>query len=219
MFKEKPEYAETFLNGIKNGNIKLTDYPNITEAIDSAENAINELNSGKLENKTFVEKINGTITKLDDSIKPVSGLFKTLGTIATGVVACTGLLKLKNDLKKDEISAAKTTAKINLLHAKIIDECKKDHMDENTTVLSAMMRCHNRIMQEQGKRTQFYYNFVDGFASLIDKYAPLKKDSFQNQLNKTPYAKFKLNSAKEKNIFMNDMDADKSEKSSKKPKQ
>ena len=166
VFEKHPEYADAFLKNLKSGNAKFCDYKDLDSIIDSAEKAVNDFKSGKMEEKSFIQKMNDLITKIDTGMKPAESLIKTIGGIGTGII---GILAIRNALGKTEIEGRKTRRKLDLNIARTIDDLKKENDGTNMSAFTAWWKLHSRLMVESGRMSNMTAEKLDKIANFCNK--------------------------------------------------
>ena len=166
VFEKHPEYADAFLKNLKSGNAKFCDYKDLDSVIDAAEKAVNDFKSGRMEEKSFVQKMNDLITKIDTGMKPTESLIKTIGGIGTGII---GILAIRNTLGKTEIEGRKTRRKLDLNIARTIDDLKKENDGTNMSAFTAWWKLHSRLMVESGRMSNMTAEKLDKIANFCNK--------------------------------------------------
>ena len=166
VFDKHPEYADAFLKNLKSGNAKFCDYKDLDSIIDSAEKAVNDFKSGKMEEKSFIQKMNDLITKIDNGMKPMESLIKTIGGIGTGII---GILAIRNTLGKTEIEGRKTRRKLDLNVARTIDDLKKENDGTNMSAFTAWWKLHSRLMVESGRMSNMTAEKLDKISDFCNK--------------------------------------------------
>lgn len=169
VFDKHPEYADAFLNGLKTGNVKYCDYQDLSEIIDAAEKASNDLKSGKLSKKSFIDKMNDLITSVDSKLQPSAGLLKTLGGATQSL---TNIIGFKNACEKEMLVGQKQKRILNLMKADLVKDMTEEASDDETrSCLSWKIRLYNKILNETGRTSTFFDKATDKFANLVDKVA------------------------------------------------
>jgi len=72
--EEDPELAEKFLNGVMSGNIKASDIKDIDILVDQATKINNELATGKINKKTYGERIDSALEKFANTAKSITAI-------------------------------------------------------------------------------------------------------------------------------------------------
>lgn len=191
--KNHPELAESFMNGIKDGSIKYSDYENIDEMLDTAEKIIKELDSGKIDKETGIQKFNKMVTKFNDNLKPSTELLHTVSGAAKDIK---DLGSFKTDLytnivkgtkAKRQMETLKNNAKQRLMEMQK-EEDEADAKKNNTPVFythryeKKLARTWDlKVMQmataEYSKTMSKYYEWMAAADDKIGKFFVTKKNS------------------------------------------
>lgn len=180
IFQQHPEYAESFLEGLKSGSVRYCDYQDLNEIIDAAEKATKDLKSGKLGKQSFIQKMNSLINRVDETLQPSAGLLKTVSGSADSV---TKLLGFKNACAKEAIQGQKNKRRIELLKADLVKEMQETGDDDDHSCMIWRMKLLNKVMNETGRTTNWLQSKTDSVLNFVDKHLLTKKvdvDDFAN---------------------------------------
>ena len=83
--EEHPELAMSFYEGIRNGNIKLNEFKDINELLNTAEKLQKDLANGNIDDKTFSEKIDDALAAVEKKVKPIASILGSVTAIATAI--------------------------------------------------------------------------------------------------------------------------------------
>lgn len=112
MWKKNPELAKSFMDGLKNGTIKYSDYENIDKMVDEAVAIIKQLEQDKISSKTAVDRLNDCIEKFNKKLLPIAGLLGTIGVITGGIVSISGF---RNRMREETVKSDRVAKKISVL--------------------------------------------------------------------------------------------------------
>lgn len=108
-WRKNPELAQAFMDGLKNGSIKYSDYENIDKMVDEACDIIRQLEQDKIDSKTGIEKFNACIEKFEKNLKPSMNLLATIGVGIGGIVS---IVTFRNKLRENTIHSDRFAKKI-----------------------------------------------------------------------------------------------------------
>lgn len=83
--RDDPQLAQDFLKGVMSGNIKAHDVKNLNELLDEATTITNDLMKGKIDKKTFGEKIDGALDKFANAAKNIATVIGLGTAVVTAV--------------------------------------------------------------------------------------------------------------------------------------
>lgn len=191
--RKHPELAESFIKGIKDGSIKYSDYENIDEMLDTAEKLIKELDDGRIDKESAIQKFNKIITKFNDNLKPTTELLHTVSGAAKDI---TNLATFKSDLNKAIVDGTKSERKLEVLKNNALqrlkqmqkDEDKKEtkehgqiemtrrHRDEEKLARTWDLKVMQLATEEYSKTMSAYYKTLYEVDNRIGKYFSSKKN-------------------------------------------
>lgn len=85
--RKNPQLAQDFLQGVMSGNIKAHDVKDLNKLLDEATKITNDLMNGKIDKKTFVEKVEGTLERFGTVAKNIASIFGVVTAIGGAVAA------------------------------------------------------------------------------------------------------------------------------------
>ena len=87
LMRENPEMAEKFLSAVMSGNIKANDIKNLDELVEEATKISNQLLNGKIDEKTFGEKMENALKKVSENARNIASIIGLVGTTVTAITA------------------------------------------------------------------------------------------------------------------------------------
>lgn len=123
-WRKQPELAKAFMDGLRNGSIKYSDYENIDKMVDDACEIIKQLESDKINSKTAVDRFNDVIEKFNKTLVPSATLLATIGAGADGIASIVGF---RNKLRKEVLETHKNTQKLEKLRQTAAEAVYKQH--------------------------------------------------------------------------------------------
>lgn len=162
-----PELAESFIKGINDGSIKYSDYENIDKMVDDAMKIIKDLETGRVEAKTGVEKINEVITKFNDNLTPTAELLNTVGGMTRGI---TNILGFKNNIQETIFKAQKNQKRIDAIKATAREDVYKANPDAVMTARTWRLKIAEKYTGEYSKTTSKLVGVLSKLSGYADKY-------------------------------------------------
>ena len=96
--ESNPELANEFLRAIANGNIKMRDIKDINELIETATKLSNDFADGKLDKKSFGDKINNALDKFGNAAKNIGAI---IGVASASIGIASAIQNINNNRESE----------------------------------------------------------------------------------------------------------------------
>lgn len=162
-----PELAQSFIQGISDGSIKYSDYENIDKMVDDAMKIIKDLETGRIESKTGVDKLNDVISNFNEKLTPAAELINTVGGVTRNVINIVGF---KNKIEDEFFKRQKNQRKKDYFWAEARKETYAENSNERMTARTWRLKIAEKYTSEYSKTASLLVSTLSKLSSVADEF-------------------------------------------------
>ena len=166
-----PELAESFIKGISDGSIKYSEYENIDKMVDDAMKIIKDLETGRIEAKTGVDKLNDVITNFNEKLTPAADLLNTVGGASRNILNVVGF---KNKIEDEFFKHQKNQRKKEYFWAESRKETYEENKDAYMTARTWRLKIAEKYASEYSRTGALLTKALVNLSSTADKFGGKK---------------------------------------------
>lgn len=168
--KENPELANQFLKSVASGGIKYNDVADFNTLVDEATKITNDYMSGKMDDKSFSDKMDTSLKKFADKAAPIGAI---IGVVSGGLGLIQSIQKITEKSAKTCDSARFNALKMAELEEKCLNDAK-DTLRSNSggkeiRNLQLVAEKHRNMMLATGKSYNAWAKLGDKILSGLSR--------------------------------------------------